>query len=691
MSTTALLEIGVEEMPARVAPCASRQMEILCAQFLRRERLGYAAVRAYVSPRRMAIVVYELSAKQQDVQVETRGPSVKVAFDQDGKPSKALLGFARSQSLAPEQLEVRDTDTGRYVFAVKAQQGEPTDVVLKRIWPELITSLEFGKPMRWGSGDFRFIRPIRWIVSLLDTEVVEFSIAGVKADRLSRGHRVLAPKPFEIACADEYVQALKSNSVLVDAEIRAQTVKQQVAEAASAAGGFVAEDASLLLEVANIVEWPTAFCGRFPEESLRLPRPVLATVMKHHQKYFPVEDEQGNLLPRFVGVRDGGADHLEQVTRGNERWLKSRLQDAEFFFDEDLKKSLESRLDDLKDIYFLRGLGSIHEKSMRLIELVLYVAENAGIAEHAQLVQRAALLCKADLATNLVRELPELQGTMGEVYALSSGENPSVARAISEHYLPRLVGDDTAKTHIGQVLAIADRLDTLAGAFLVGLVPTGSQDPFALRRAATGIIQSVWNARLLLDIQACIRYAVDCYKQFDQDTRDDATKHLGEFMRLRVTSMLSDLGMRYDVVDAVVSAGMNDLLDLLERGRAFQQFVSHEHFTEMMLGFKRAANLAQQGPTDVGVEPGLLREAAESRLYDAFLQTEQEAKRALSDRRYLEFFETMAQLKPRVDEFLDNVLVMALEPEIKRNRLALLRLVADLFGRAADLTRVAGG
>ena len=479
MAKDLLLEIGTEEVPAHVMPGVLAQLKERAEKAFQENRIAFASVRTLGTPRRMALLVKDLAEKQADVTSENRGPSVKIAFDADGKPTKAAQGFARGQHVAPEDLVEKDG----YVYAVVHETGKETAELLKTLLPELICALSFPNNMRWGSLEFKFIRPIRWLVALFDSEVIPFEVANVTSGRVSRGHRFLSQGDFSIAKADDYEKDCEAQYIIVDPEKRKAMIRAQIEAVAKENGGRAEITDDLLEEVLYLVEYPTALCGRFEEKYLQLPPEAVITPMRDHQRYFPVKDDAGKLLPLFITVRNGGKEYLETVQHGNERVLRARLADAQFFFDEDRKKSLEEHRDKLKTVVFQQGLGTMYEKTERLAQLADFIADEIGADEKAHKhARRAALLSKADLVTGMVTEFTELQGIMGREYAKLDGECEKVAIAIDEHYMPRFAGDAQPQTTAGRIVSTADKIDTIVGTFHLGKIPTGSQDPFALRR-----------------------------------------------------------------------------------------------------------------------------------------------------------------------------------------------------------------
>ncbi|MDP3050279.1 MAG: glycine--tRNA ligase subunit beta, partial [Eubacteriales bacterium] len=546
MKSDFLLEIGIEEMPARFLTPALNELESKCTRLLDEKRLTFDAIKTLGTPRRLTVLVKGLVAAQEPLTVEVKGPPRKAAFDIEGSPTKAGAGFARGQGVDPADLVTRLIGQVEYVFAVKQDKGLAAMAVLGEICPQLIGGMSFPKPMRWGYYDFKFARPIRWLTALYGEEVIRFEIAGVSSDRFTYGHRFLSSGMIELSVAGDYAEVLERNYVMVDPVRRREVIWTQVQDAATAEGGRVEENPDLLQEVVNILEYPTAFCGRFPEDYLALPEPVLVTPMREHQRYFPVRGKDGSLIARFVAVRNGTTEHLDTVRAGNEKVLRARLSDAAFFFREDLESPLSDRVEDLKKIVFREELGSVHEKVERIVALGAVISGMLDASDEARRrVNRAGTLSKADLVTDMVYEFPELQGVMGREYALRSGEEPEVAEAILEHYLPRGAGDVMPSTIPGRILAIADRIDNLVGAFGLGNHPTGSADPYALRRQALAICLISLDSPLYLNLSELFAKAHALYGARLKVGLGEVIDGLNEFFRQRLRGVFQERGLRY--------------------------------------------------------------------------------------------------------------------------------------------------
>lgn len=696
-----LLEIGTEEMPAALMGEAIDQLQTKAARLLQDERLACQGLEVYATPRRLVIYVKGLAGMQPDREELVRGPSAAAAFDAEGVPTRAALGFARSQGVAVEDLEVRETPGGRYVFARRVERGRPARAVLGERLPEMIRGMEFSRSMRWGNQDMRFVRPIRWIVCLLDSEVVPFEVAGAKAGRSTVGHRVLSEGFIEVPSAQDYFRLIEEKGrVIVDHRRRREEIRRQVEGVAASLGGRALIREDLLDEVNFLVEYPTAFAGWFSKSYLELPREVLITPMERHQRYFPVEGSDGRLLPAFIGVRNGGDYRLDLVVAGNEKVLRARLEDARFFFEEDRKKPLEAYLEKLRGVTFQARLGTMYEKVERIERLSEWIVSRAGVAggggqqpaegngrDLARVVRRAARLCKADLATSMVYEFPELQGVMGREYALLSREDQAVAQAIFEHLLPRHAGDCLPEGLAGAVLSVADKADTLAGCFAAGIQPTGSQDPYGLRRQALGIIHILRHRLPAMAISELLRFALAGYEGqagLSAEEREAAFPALIEFFLGRMRVLLDESGFSHEVVEAVLAAGFDRPADLWERAHALTAAMRTPVFADAVIVARRAGNLAAKAAT-TDINPSLLKEDEEVALWEALRDARPRIEKAFKSRDFPGYFAGLASLRKRLDAFLDRVLVMVEDEDIRLNRLALLAEVSRLAGMAADL------
>lgn len=684
-----LLEIGLEEVPARFMSDALKQLSDKAAELFREYRLEWDDIRSLGTPRRLTLMVRGLSAEQQELRQSVRGPSASVAFDAEGKPTRAAEGFARGQGVPVGDLQIEEVGGARYVFVHKVEPGKPAAQVLAGLLPRLILSLEWPKTMRWGMGDYRFVRPIHWLVALLDDEVVDFELAGIRSGRHTRGLRFLTPGPHEIASFDDYLATLEKVYIIADHEVRREMIRELVQQAARQAGGVALIEEDLLEEVTYLVEYPTPLVGTFASEYLEIPREVLMTSMRKHQRYFPVQDVEGRLLPMFIAVKNGPEAAMHTIRAGNEKVLRARLADAKFFYDEDRSRPLESFVPELQEMIFLEELGTVHQKTERIRKLGASIAAAAGVdTATADLIDRTLYLAKADLMTRMVYEFPEVEGIMGREYARLSGEKEAVAQGIFEHHLPRFSGDQLPQSVVGAVASLADKVDTVSGCFAIGIRPTGSQDPYGLRRHALGILQVLTRSRLNLSLERMVRTSLDIYAfDLDETRRKAIIADLMELFRTRLKSMMQDEGVRYDVVDAVVAAGFDNIYDVWVRAEKLGRLVERPEFGEVAVAHRRARNLGGKAEgTDVVRD--LLREEPERRLHEAYLQARERASQQLSEGRYEEFFREVASLKEPLDHFLDKVMVMVEDEAVRKNRLSLLKAVADLMGQPADLEKL---
>ena len=678
MKRDLLFEIGTEEIPAHVMPHLLEDLAQLAETMLKEHRLSYEKVRTLGTPRRAALIVTGLAERQEDVNTETRGPSVAIAFDADGNPTKAGAGFARGQGVDPSALIQRDG----YVYASVHESGAATAELLTSLLPDLVRAIPLPNSMRWGDLDFRFIRPIRWFVALYGTEIVPFTLAGVTSGNHSRGHRTLAPADFVITSAADYEAACEEAYIIVDPERRRAMICEQITETAKACGGTAEITPDLLEEVLYLVEYPTALSGSFEEKYLALPAEAVITPMRDHQRYFPVKAADGSLLPAFITVRNGGKAHLDVVAHGNERVLRARLADAQFFFDEDRRKSLAEHREKLKTVVFQRGLGSMYEKTERLMALTTAIVEEmaAGDADGTALAdaQRAAELSKADLVTGMVTEFTELQGIMGREYALLDGESPAVARAIDEQYMPRFAGDELPQTPLGFALSAADKIDNIVGTFSQGRIPTGSQDPFGLRRQALGLVLMLIEQESTMLLSDLVDEACDLYDL--EEFRDKMQVYVADFIRLRLKNVLSERGVRYDVQEAVL--GDVDLVaDVPERAAYVERLLASEGGEALVQSFVRVGNIARS-VTGGTVDPALFKAEEEGALLSAY-QAAADARAEGEDTLPAE-----QALGRAINAFFDAVMVMDKDARVKENRLSLLKMIDDDLLETADYSKI---
>lgn len=682
MSKDLLLEIGTEEMPANVMPGAVKDLKALAEEKLTAARLSFESITVYGTPRRLAVLVKGAAERQADEEVKKRGPAIAAAFDADGNPTRAAQGFARGQHIDPSAL-VRE---GNYVWAEIVNEGKPAIEVLPEIFTEMICGIPFGHSMHWGSEELRFIRPIRWLVALCGEDVVPMELAHVKSGRTSRGHRFLCKEDVTIASPAEYKETMRKASVIVDQDERREMIRTGLLAVADELGGHVRHNADLLEEINYIVEYPTPLYGRIDEDFLALPVPAVVTPMRDHQRYYPVENEDGSLMPYFLTVRNGGTRALENVRVGNERVLRARLDDAKFFFDNDRKKSLAGHREDLTRINYQEGMGTMLDKSVRLEKLTASISEDFGYtAEETADAARAAFLSKADLATGMVTEFTELQGEMGKEYALLDGEKADVARAVFEQYMPRFAGDILPKTAPGRALSLADKLDNLAATFLRGLIPTGSQDPFALRRQTIGAVNILVDGKLHWDVRRGIAAALALLPG-DDAAKAKAAEGIEEFFRQRIRAILLDQDIDYDIIDAVLAGPVDDVYAIFLRAQGMKASgVKAE--ADLRQAVTRLANITK-GKDAAAVDPALFAEDVEKALWAAYESAGKDVRAAYAAYDYEAALAALKTLTAPINAYLDEVMVMVDDEAVKTNRIGTLLAVLSLFAEWGDFAKL---
>ena len=684
-----VFEIGVEEIPSAPLYAATTQLASLAAVALKDARLGYVDLRVMGAPRRLVLFVQGVAERQDDLDMRVKGPSIKAAFDESGAPTPAAIGFARGKKIEVADLERGEEGGAEYVYAHLRSNGLPAAEVLPDLLSRLVTSLEWPKSQKWGSGPARFIRPVRWLLALLGSDVLRVTFAGITAGRITYGHRFLSEGAIEVPSTGDFLLAHDRGRVIADGETRAQVIREGI-EAVAAQEGFNAVvPEKVFAEVVNLVEYPTVAVAHFDDAFLRVPREVLETAMESHQRYFPLEDANGDLTNAFIVVHNGDPDRTEDILRGHERVIRARLSDAAFFYDEDLACGMEPWVERLTTAVFQEKLGTVAAKVARLEKLtgLLAASHGAGPAETAEAV-RAAHLCKADLVSHAGVEFPSLQGVMGRYYALASGEVPGVADAILEHYRPRYAGDALPPSVAGLLVSAADKLDTICGIFAIGQGPTGSSDPFALRRAAIGVLGMILDGGLRIDLADAVAAALGCYDAslgFDTEANRAA---VAAFLAGRLETMLKDRGLAYDTVDAVLAVAGNDPADALARARALDAARATEAMADVAVAFARAKNLAKphvgtgadrslMGPSEVALADAI--DAAATRVDSAVANSDYEGALAL-----------LAGLRAPIDAFFTDVMVMDEVESLRENRLKLLNAFIELFDGVADFSKLQG-
>lgn len=688
MAKDLLLEIGLEEMPAHVVTPSMKQLEQKTAKFLDEHRLTYDSIETFSTPRRLAIKVTNIPECQEDSEEEVKGPAKKIALDPEGNWSKAAQGFVRGQGLTTDDITFRELKGVEYVYVKKYTHGKPAKEVLTGL-ADVVKSLTFPVTMHWADFDFEYIRPIHWIVALLDDEVIPFEVLDVQTDRRSRGHRFLG-EDVTFVHAKEYEEKLQEQFVIAAPQKRQQMIVEQAEELAQKNNWVIDLDATLLEEVNNLVEYPTVFAGDFEEKYLSVPEEVLVTSMKEHQRYFEVRNEEGLLLPHFISARNGDYVKLDNVIRGNQKVLTARLEDAEFFYNEDKKMSIEQYVEKLKSVTFHEKIGSIYEKMQRVQVIARILGESVGLStEELADLQRAAEIYKFDLVTNMVGEFPELQGIMGEKYARLNGEKPAVARAIKEHYMPTSSEGELPESAIGAVLAIADKLDSIFSFFTVGMIPSGSNDPYALRRQAYGVVRIIeaknW-AFPLVNLQHAIN------QEINQDiTRfgielSEGQKEVIDFVKGRLRQLLTTKKVRHDIIDAVLNAEQKDLTKAFAAAQLFKERLEDEDFKPSMEALTRVVNLAKKVEDDTAkeIDPTLFENEAEKELYEAVNQV----KAQLPDQSLDENYNQLVALRPLIEAYFDKTMVMVEDPAVRNNRLAQLQQIAEMALSLASLDQI---
>lgn len=680
MAKDLLFEIGAEEIPAGFMTNILGQLKTLAETKLNDAHLPFESVATYGTPRRLALIVKGLADTSAEISERHKGPSASIAYDADGNATKAAIGFARGKGLDVADLVVEEG----YIYAETKTAGVPAKDIVTDMLPQLITGLNFPKSMHWGNLDAKFVRPVRWLVALLDEEVIPVEFATVKSGNVTRGHRFLGADEITIKKAASYVDTLKENFVMVDQDARRELISKQLHDIAASKNASIVWDDDLLEEINYLVEWPTALCGGFEESYLALPDAAIITPMKDHQRYFPLVDQDGKLLPMFLTVRNGSDHSIEVVQAGNERVLRARLDDAKFFFNEDRKKPLIDRQDGLTKIVFQEGLGNLADKTERLLTLGRVFSEECELHEDARVVlERATELAKTDLTTGMVTEFTELQGVMGKEYALLDGESPEVAEAIFEQYLPRFAGDVLPQTEAGKVLSIIDKIDNIVATFSRGLIPTGSQDPYALRRQTIGILNILLNSEWNISLRPIIVESMNLLN-VPADKQDELLGQVEEFITLRLKNIFLDREVPHHVIDLLLS---NNELSVADAEGLVKALLANriDENVELVQAFTRMYNLVKD-VTYTGVDESLLKEDAERALYEAATKASEASIDAWDKNDYDAVVAVPATLVPAINKFFEDVMVMDKDEAIKANRLQLVRLAYSVMAIIGDIS-----
>jgi len=688
-----ILEIGTEEIPAQYMENALKDLNRLAQRYLVESRINYKEIKVYGTPRRLILFIFHINEKQEDIFLKIKGPAYSIAYNNDLQPQKPAIKFAQSQGVNVEDLIVEDTEKGKYIFALKSKTGQPTIGILSQIFPKIIKGMQFPKSMRWEERSLRFIRPIRWILAFHGKEIIRFDLDGLNSENITYGHRLLAPKKIKISSTQEYFKKIEKNYVVIDPQIRENIVRTDIKQIIKEINGKKIINEKQLKEIVYLVEYPNAILGRYDKKYLELPKDVLTVVMEKHQKYFPVFKNKDELLPLFIVIINNSREYASKIKEGNENVLRARLEDAKFFYQEDQKIPLEKRVDKLKNIIFQENLGSLFDKTKRLESLCDYISEVLQVEQKVKKdLLRSAHLCKADLVTEMVKEFPELQGIMGKEYAVLSNEKKEVAEAIFEHYLPRFSGDRLPLTKSGMILGIADKVDSIIGCFVMGLTPTGSQDPYGLRRQSRGKIAIILKNNLKISLKDIIRKSLSLYKEsVSVELKIDENEIVSQilsFLKQRVKNIFLEDGIRYDIIDAVLDVDSDgDVVDVKHRIEAIEKFYNQPIFGKILNSSSRVLNLSKNNE-ETEIDKSLLKEKAELNLYQNYESIYPRIKEFICKKEYKKVFKLLGDLCEPVDEFFDQVLVMDKDSNIRKNRIALIKKIGMLFNQVADLSKI---
>ena len=688
-----LVEIGTEEIPAGYIQPALESFSLILLKKMADARITHGKINIYGTPRRLTIIVDDVASKQASVSVEMMGPPERIAMDDSGNLMVPALKFAEKIGVPPKQLKVKETAKGRYLYAVKTERGIVTKTLLREILPGAILSIYFPKTMRWSNLKIQFTRPIHSIAALLGKDVIPFQIGDVKSGRNTFGHRFMAPKKLKLPSSDQYLEILSNAYVMADISQRKEELVSQMNEAVARIGGRIIPDDELVNTVTNLIEYPAAVVGRFDNEFLELPREILITAMRVHQKYFAVEDHQGNLMPYFVAVNNTKAYDMDLVSKGHERVLRARLADAQFFFNTDLKSSLDEKKEKLKSVLFQADLGSMYDKIHRIEKLAVFLAAIQNLDENQTArISRAAGFCKADLVSHVVVEFPKLQGIMGRVYAHKQNEPDNVATAIEEHYRPTFAGDLLPETVEGAVLSISDKIDSICGCFSINLIPTGASDPYALRRQANGIILIALENKFLFSLNDLISESLKLFNKCDASEVGLLTEKIIDFLKGRMAHLLEAEGVSKDAVAAVLSVSKDNIPTIWKKAHALQLLKSEPDFEIFATAFKRVVNIIKKADASETVsqtiDESLFDHDSESALFNLYKDIKQRVIGHIENGDIDKAFADIASMRESVDRFFDDVMVMAENVDIRRNRLALLGQISGLFERLADFSKI---
>lgn len=681
-----LLEIGLEEIPARFLKPSLEDMKNYIEKELKEQRIAFENVITNGTPRRLLIEIKGLSEKQENLDEVNIGPSKNVAFDAIGQPTKACLGFAKSQNVEVSDLDIIDTGKGEYIAVKKFLEGQKTESLLPKILKSLILNLSFPKSMKWGTKKFKFVRPLRWILALVDSQVIPFEVEGIKSSNITRGHRFFGQPEFSVESIEDYYKKVKENFVIINIEERKASIVKQIEDRCVKSNEKVHIEEWLLDEVTNLVEYPYPLVGSFNTEFLEVPQEVLIISMQVHQRYFPILDENGKLLPKFVVVRNG-IEESEHVVRGNETVIGARLSDARFFYNEDLKKDMEEFVESLKTVIFQKDLGTIYAKVERSKTLAEYLIKELK-SDKLDSVLRTVHLAKADLMSNMIgeKEFTKLQGFMGHQYAMVAGEDKNVALGIEEHYLPRFQGDSLPTTFEGAIAGIVDKVDTLVGCFGIGMKPSGSKDPYALRRATLGIVNVLLNSKISISIKGLIENSLDIYESHGilKTSKVEVFDDIYEFFKQRIINVFTDKGYKKDIVNAVVNVNFDNLVELEHKVQTLEKVSIEPEFNEIINLLKRIENIIKDSKNSE-INKELLKDEAEIALVNFAEEFNLKAQTELSNNNYEKYFKDILSGKTIINNFFESVMVMDKDEMIKNNRIAILKSLDNAFKQVADI------
>ncbi|MFD2046093.1 glycine--tRNA ligase subunit beta [Ornithinibacillus salinisoli] len=688
MTKNVLFEIGLEELPARFIDDAEKQLITKTTNWLNELRISFESITGYSTPRRLAILIENMAEEQTTIEEEAKGPSIKIAKDEDGNWTKAAIGFTKGQGKSTDDIYIKEIKGASYIFVKKHIEGKASKELLPA-FKEIVEAIPFGKNMRWGEQTLRYARPIRWLVALYGKEVIPFEVANVKSSNMTFGHRFLG-KEIVLTNPLSYKEQLENNYVIVEASKREELITQGINDIIEEKSFDIPVDKDLLNEVRNLVEFPTVFVGSYERDYLNLPPEVLITTMKEHQRYFPVKSQQGELLPYFIGVRNGNANSLETVIKGNEKVLRARLSDAQFFYEEDLRQSIDSFQDKLQNVVFQEKLGTISEKVTRVAFIATKIAELLEVEPSTrENVVRAAHISKFDLMTNMVNEFTELQGVIGEKYAVKFGENKHVAQAIKEQYLPNSATGALPQSIEGSIVSIADKLDTIVGCIFVGLKPTGSQDPYGLRRQAIGILRILQAMDWNISVNKLMEIPVNLYKKanMEQLTNNDLYEEVMEFMKQRATYLLKELNIEADITEAVLQKNVGILPYSITKAKLLSKKRNDSTFKPVQEALVRILNLSKKADVNE-IDPSVFETPSESKLFEVYQQVNNDFNRMDSERKAEQALESLSMLAEPIHDFFEHNMVMAKDESIRNNRLALVMRLAELITKFADLSTI---